>query len=940
MPYTTAFGDEPIWNESTLHDMARDPQRSAQTRNWALETLSSIQRPRATRSKQDELAAVPLAVDMLDDPEPYVAAHALTLLEQADGAECSRAVALFAKRRDTPLWSRLLATVFLASCGNNDAIEVALESSKARAYFGLWAQRDPQGFADAVCDAWLDDGFARDLAQDVDFLHACSIAARPELAGPLLDAVTDFLPQQTAREELTLSIMSHAGFGVPPLNKIALGEDMTVQWHPRDDQTFDSRVDRDRLDHRHHEFAELVTASAWAEVVEHCLETIELLSEMGASQLNVPTLRWALALRDGLVSLGTRSADAPGAAGENYQRAQLAFALQEAVMLVFDIEDTLERRDGLDDALDLYGWSIGAQRDRLEDIIGQRWQPNADNRQVITSWLDDLDDEFEWFDALGVASRLPGYNISPCLLQLIDEVESDAAGFDTDWAADTVLEVLASKPRAIAANPDRLLLGDTLVSECTLKALGAQPWRWASNLILERLDRLAGTHENEILWETLAQLGDPRSLDRLIDYWQSNKPQPDAHRLAHAIGFVADLSGRLDELPDAIRQELNELSRREGRYQDRLEAMIDGDLADGHLIHGRWSDDERLALELKCTACETTDTYQFDELYLDHERGVDLDSPFEAILCDRVVECHQCHARDQIEATERSSRDLTVMLAALIKAEHWPQNAPIQVWHPELWDGTSFDSAIEGIERLKAQAQAQPNRAEPWRRLGHFCTRFHADSDALNAYEHAHSLDNRGVPDPKELREFGIPTAPVGPEEASALLGRDISPGGKARHQIHECLVSTGWREVEGLCSVFVSRKVSEERTLAAAFLVDLGCQGVKEVIFATALDSESYGDLRDRIERLHGQLESCTPELAARILDTAVRFSLALGFFPPDDYFAARRMFEGIDPEATTEDVPTGESGLPVYVGDPDANEPVIERLYRRTGPDGFASL
>jgi hypothetical protein len=925
MPYTTAFGDEPIWNESILRDMVRDTGRSAQTRNWALETLARTQGPQ----NGDQPGAISLAVEMLEDPEPHVAAHALTLLDEADGAECSRAVALFAERDGIPLWSRLLATVFLASCGNKNAIEQALGTEKARAYFGMWAERDPQGFADAACDAWEDERLRQDLVSDGDFLQACAIAAKPELARPLVEALVELDLHDEARDDIVLTIMGHAGFGVPEL-----AEDMPIVWPPRDEQAFESRIDTNRLEARFDELAELVADGKWDEVSEHCLETVDLLGEMGARDMASPCLVWAFALRDALDSL--RHSDS-----EEYQHAQLAFALQEAVMLVFDIEATLEERDGLDDALALHGWAVGSQRDRLEDVIRARWEPNDDNRETITGWLDALDDEFEWFDALGVAARLPAYNISPCLLELVDEIEGDGAGFDLDWAADALLDVLETNPRTIAANPDRLLLGDALVSDCALQALGSQPWCWASDLVLERFGQLSGTEENEILWETLAELSDPRSLERLIDYWEAN---PSGHRLAHAIGFVADVNGRLDELPESVNAELNELSKLEGRYQKRLEAMIDGvDDLTASLPEG-----ERVALELECNKCETIDTFEFDELYLDHERGVDLDEPFAAILPDRVIECRHCHARDQVEATERSRRTLATMLTALIKADHWPEDAPIQVWHPELWDGTTFHSPLEGIERLKAQAEAQPDRAEPWRRLGHFCTRFHEDADAIIAYEHANSIDHQGVPDPKELRELGIPTAPLGPMEADELLDQKLSAHGLGEDEtprpqnyaLHECLVSTGWREVEDLCSVFVSRKASEDRYLATAFLVDLGCQGVKEVIYASSLDADKYHDLKTRLERIHGQLDSCSPELAARILDTSVRFSLALGFFPPDDYFSARSMLAGVDPEAADEDVPTGEAGLPLYVGDPDAADPVIERLYRRTGPDGFASL
>lgn len=913
MPQSNASSREPIWQESRLRDMVRETGRSAQTRSWALDRLARL---------SGEQAVVSLAVEMLADEEPHVAANALTMLESAGKRECSEGVKAFVKRDDVPHWSKRLATVLLASCGNEQACRRAFELDGALTYFELWAERDPQGFSEVACEYWSDR-----LAHDADFLAACTTAATPELAAPLIETLGKLDTCNPIRDDLMVRLMGRAGFGVPEL-----GADMPIEWHPSQEGTFSSRVDRQMLETRCEELAELVAQERWSEVSRHCLETIGQIGEMGARQFDSPPLQWAFALAGVLDEHPQRIPD-------DYTRAQICFALQEAVLLVFDIEATVDERDGLEPLLELYGWSIGSERDRLEDVIEARWVGGDAQRDLITGWLDDIDDEFEWFDALGVASRLDGYDITPCLSVLVDEMEDERAGYDLDWAAETLIAALERQPNLVADEPDRLLLGGPVVSDCALLALATQPYKWASELILERFDRLAATDENEVLWEALSELADPDSLERLIDQWQ-----PGEYRLAHAIAFVADVDGRLDELPDGIKQDLNELSQREARYEDRLEAMMRGEAG----LAAALPEAGPVELSLRCTECATVSSYEFDELYLDLEREVDLEKPFEAILLDRIVECPNCGAVDSVEPTERAAHKVAAMLAVLVEADRWPEDAPVQVWHPELWDGTTFRTPREGIGHLEAQANAQPDRPEPWRRLGHLCVRFHADDKAIQAYEHADRLDGRGVPDPAELRRLGIPTEPVGPNEAKSLLAERShqhaphpSNGEElAEHDLHECLVSANWREVEQLASVFVSRKIAEDKYATAAFLVDLGSQGVKEVIFASSLDPERYDGLKARLHGIHGDLEPCAPELATRILDTAVRFALALGFFPPDDYFAAREMLADFDPDAAGEDVPTGEQGLPLYVGDPDAVEPIIEQIYRRTGPDGFASL
>ncbi len=917
MPDPTPSTQEPIWNESTLRAMVRDGQRSAQTRGWAIDTLGQM---------LDRSEVVPLAIDLLEAEDPHAAAYGLTTLERVCGPECCNALGDFSERDDISVWAEALSKVLLASCSDEEGWKEAFSTRGGPAYFELWADRDPQGFSRAALRWW--DEMVED---DGDFLAACATAAQPELAGPLLEAIGALPSDASDRIDLVVRAIGQAGFGLPEI-----GEDMPIEWHPRDEHVFLSRLDDEMLHERFSELAELVAGGRWQEVTEHCLETIESIDEMGAGEVGAPPLEWALGLADAL-------RENPDILGDDYETARLSYALQEAALLDFDIEATLEARTGLADALELHVWAVGAERDRLEEIIEARWDESDEHQELVTPWLDSLDDEFEWLDALEAAARLPAYDITPHVLALVDEMNDDRAAYDLDWPAETLIEVLKYQPHVIEAHPDELLLGDPVVADCALLALSEQPWRWASELVLEHFDALADREEPDVLWETTAELADPDSLERLLDYWQ-----PGEYRLAHAVAFVADIAGRLDELPAALKYDLEQLSDREARYESRLEAMLDGDEG----LERALPDGERVELALTCLECGKTDSYIFDELYFDSEQEVDPDAPFDAILLDRIVECPSCGARDQFSPTERASHRVGAMLTALAEAPRWPEDAPIQVWHPELWDGSTFRLPSDAIERLTGQARAQPDDPEPWRRLGHFCTRFHADELAVEAYEYADSLDGRGVPDPAELREVGIPTEPVGPQEAELLLEQysRLQPRSVHDHTeaaakladspLCECLVSADWRDVEGLATVMVSRKTTDHSYAAAAFLVDLACQGIKTVIFPAALDEAAYNELKSRLEDIHGALEPCAPAQAARILDTAVRFALALGFFPHDDFFPARQILKGHDPADAEEHVPTGEEGFPVYVGNPDALDPELERLYRRTGPDGFVSL
>ncbi len=791
----------PIWSESQLRDMAHQSGRSAQSRCWALDRL---------RHMLGAADVAPLAVDLLADAERHVADCALTMLGDAAGPHCAGPVEAFCQRDDLPAWARPFATVLLAMCGDPQAQRDAFDTEGAPAYFEQWATHDPAGFAHAAAEHWH-----AALDRDTDALIACTTAAQPPLARPLLHAIDQLDTADPAREDLLVRTVGRAGFGLTDL-----AADMPLEWHPREAHDFDSRVDTATIEARIDALSEHIQHGVWHHVAAHCLDTIAAVADMGAADLDVPPLRWAFALADAL-------RDDPALIADDYERARLAFALQEAVLLDFDIEATLQARPELTDALALYGWSVGAQRDRLEEVIAQRWTGSQNHHTTIARWLDDLQDEFEWLDALELAARLPGYEVGPCLMALVDQVVDDGAGYDLDWAADALLAVLNEQPHIIAEHPDRLLLDHPVVADCALEALATQPWRWASDLILERFEPLVAHDEHEVLWETLADLADPRSLDHLVDQWR-----PGELRLAHAAAFVADVCGRLDELPAALRADLRELSARQARYDKRLTAMIDGD----DRLAGALPDAQPIELALTCTQCRKTSCFAFDELYFDPDHQVDLRAPFDAIIPDRVVHCPNCGARDRYRATDRANHRVGTMLAALVAAPRWPEGAPLQIWHPELWDGTSFRRPWEAIVRLEIQAKEKPNRPEPWRRLGHLCTRFHADARAIDAYEHADRLDGRGVPDPEHLREVGIPTAALGPDEARQLLDEhrpDLraptsDDEGASGWPIHQCLVSRGWREVEGLASVVISRQMPDGRLATAAFLVDLGCRGVR----------------------------------------------------------------------------------------------------------------
>ena len=160
---------------------------------------------------------------------------------------------------------------------------------------------------------------------------------------------------------------------------------------------------------------------------------------------------------------------------------------------------------------------------------------------------------------------------------------------------------------------------------------------------------------------------------------------------------------------------------------------------------------------------------------------------------------------------------------------------------------------------------------------------------------------------------------------------------------IHETLVSTSWRDTMGITQIVVARRnPGTGEVVTGAFLVDLGCLGVKSAFTSRFVGVREYEtNFRDGIMERQS-LMSADINLAARILREAVAYAKNLGFEPDRDYNTARLILGDADPDAVSEPIPTGgEDGKPFFMNGPHDNaERIINHLMRKLGPDGFTYI
>jgi hypothetical protein len=157
---------------------------------------------------------------------------------------------------------------------------------------------------------------------------------------------------------------------------------------------------------------------------------------------------------------------------------------------------------------------------------------------------------------------------------------------------------------------------------------------------------------------------------------------------------------------------------------------------------------------------------------------------------------------------------------------------------------------------------------------------------------------------------------------------------------LHECLLSKAWQQPEEITQILVARRSPTGQIGVGAFLVDLGCLGVKNA-FADLFDSQrEYKKLRR--ELMEGQaMIKADLNLAAKIIHEAIAYAGELGFKPHRDYRDAMLMLGDADPEACDESIPLGKDGKPFFVAGPYDNvDQIMSKLTHKLGPDGFHYL
>jgi hypothetical protein len=159
-----------------------------------------------------------------------------------------------------------------------------------------------------------------------------------------------------------------------------------------------------------------------------------------------------------------------------------------------------------------------------------------------------------------------------------------------------------------------------------------------------------------------------------------------------------------------------------------------------------------------------------------------------------------------------------------------------------------------------------------------------------------------------------------------------------ARAPIHECLVPEELF-ASGIGTAVVSRKLPNGNIVAAGFLLDVWCLGVKNA-FVRVESAFEYPTLIRNISE-NETLAPFDPACARKLVEEAVAYAADLGFPPHPDYELSRRIFGDIDKDACPTEFHFGKDGKPWYMSGPYETPAmarrIVETLRQRCGGDGF---
>jgi hypothetical protein len=157
-----------------------------------------------------------------------------------------------------------------------------------------------------------------------------------------------------------------------------------------------------------------------------------------------------------------------------------------------------------------------------------------------------------------------------------------------------------------------------------------------------------------------------------------------------------------------------------------------------------------------------------------------------------------------------------------------------------------------------------------------------------------------------------------------------------ARTPIQHCLVTESLFVI-GMGTVVLARGGRD--VALAAFLVDVFCLGIKDVMFQS-LDEEA-AEMYLQTTHAAAPLIAVEPSYARKLLRDLSAWSQSIGFAPHRDFEPVEKLFGDVDADASDAAFRFGRDGKPFYIPGP-SESPLqirrrVEQLRKTLGDGGF---
>lgn len=153
-----------------------------------------------------------------------------------------------------------------------------------------------------------------------------------------------------------------------------------------------------------------------------------------------------------------------------------------------------------------------------------------------------------------------------------------------------------------------------------------------------------------------------------------------------------------------------------------------------------------------------------------------------------------------------------------------------------------------------------------------------------------------------------------------------------------ECLITKTWRELGKIVQIAVVRQAEKTGEVAVGgYLVDLGCLGIKNALANLYRSKSEYKREYRSMLTKRQEIVECDLDLAAKVIERAIKYANSLGFKPHRDIRYANQVLGEAHPENCDEEVPVGgEDGQPFFIAGPYDDPDQVRRTLNRSVGEG----